>query len=76
MAVGLGKPGLMHVLMRENTFKLSSLALEVTSWRTKELDDEFLGEILLDLGEAKINNSVNCYNLEDHDDNSSPLSLR
>ena len=45
-------------------------------WNCKELDDEFLGEILLDLSEAKIDNSIQCYNLEDHDENSSPLPYR
>ena len=45
-------------------------------WNCKELDDEFLGEILLDLSEAKIDNSIQCYKLEDHDENSSPLPYR
>ncbi|WAR23585.1 RIMS2-like protein [Mya arenaria] len=55
---------------------LRSLAMEVTFWNFGEIEDEFLGEVLLDLSEAKIDNSVNCYNLEDHDENSSPLPYR
>ncbi|XP_052777825.1 regulating synaptic membrane exocytosis protein 2-like [Mya arenaria] len=56
--------------------ELRSLAMEVTFWNFGEIEDEFLGEVLLDLSEAKIDNSVNCYNLEDHDENSSPLPYR
>ena len=56
--------------------QIKEYALEVTIWNYEETEDEFLGEILLDLGEAMIDNSVNCYQLEDHDENSSPLPFR
>jgi hypothetical protein len=45
-------------------------------WNFREPEDEFLGEVLLDLGEVKIDKSVKCYHLEDHDENSSPLPYR
>ena len=45
-------------------------------WNYKEVEDEFLGEVLLDLGEARIDNTPTCYHLEDHDENSSPLPYR
>lgn len=45
-------------------------------WNYKEVEDEFLGEVLLDLSEAKIDNTPTCYHLEDHDENSSPLPYR
>ncbi|XP_060574949.1 regulating synaptic membrane exocytosis protein 2-like [Ruditapes philippinarum] len=56
--------------------QLKCLALEVTVWNFREPEDEFLGEVLLDLGEVKIDKSVKCYHLEDHDENSSPLPYR
>ncbi|XP_053395165.1 regulating synaptic membrane exocytosis protein 2-like [Mercenaria mercenaria] len=56
--------------------EITSLSIEVTVWNYRDPEDEFLGEVLLDLGEAKIDNSVNCYHLEDHDENSSPLPYR
>ncbi|KAL4235963.1 FYVE-type zinc finger [Mactra antiquata] len=55
---------------------IQTLSLEVTLWDFKEPYDEFLGEILLDLSEAKLDKSLNCYHLEDHDENSSPLPFR
>lgn len=57
-------------------FQLIGLALELTVWNYKGTEDEFLGEILLDLGEASIDSSIQCFNLEDHDENSSPLPYR
>ena len=50
--------------------------MEITVWNYKEVEDEFLGEVLLDLSEARIDNTPTCYHLEDHDENSSPLPYR
>lgn len=46
-------------------------------WNIRDVgEDDFLGEVLLDLGEAAVNNAVRAYSLEDHDENSSPLPYR
>lgn len=36
----------------------------------------FLGEVLLDFCDLQLDNQVRTYNLQDHDENSSPLPLR
>ncbi|KAK3609742.1 hypothetical protein CHS0354_029189 [Potamilus streckersoni] len=51
-------------------------SLEITLWNMKEIEDEFIGEVLLDLSESIIDGTLVCYNLEDHDENSSPLPYR
>ncbi|XP_064606710.1 regulating synaptic membrane exocytosis protein 2-like isoform X2 [Liolophura sinensis] len=52
-------------------------ALEVTVWdKNYSGDDEFLGEVLLDLKDANLDNEAVWFNLENHDENSSPLPLR
>ncbi|KAL3868423.1 hypothetical protein ACJMK2_041231 [Sinanodonta woodiana] len=51
-------------------------SLEITIWSMKEIEDEFIGEVLLDLSESVIDGTLVCYNLEDHDENSSPLPYR
>jgi hypothetical protein len=58
------------------TLQLEEKSLEVTIWNYVALDYEFLGEILLDLADAKLNNEVVVYDLQDHDENSSPLPVR
>lgn len=58
------------------TLQLEEKSLEVTIWNYVARDYEFLGEILLDLADAKLNNEVVVYDLQDHDENSSPLPVR
>ncbi|CAC5414488.1 RIMS1 [Mytilus coruscus] len=68
----------------EETFNLLDLSkseleeksLEVTIWNYLGHDYEFLGEILLDLADSKLDNKVVTYDLQDHDENSSPLPVR
>lgn len=48
----------------------------MTIWNYFGHDYEFLGEVLLDLADAKLNNEVVTYDLQDHDENSSPLPIR
>ncbi|KAL5021135.1 hypothetical protein ScPMuIL_000290 [Solemya velum] len=50
--------------------------LEITLWNKRELQDQFLGEVLLDLHDANLDDDPVWYNLEDHDENSSPLPQR
>lgn len=51
-------------------------SIEVTLWSIQDFEDEFLGEVLLDLNEANLNNEIINYELHDHDENSSPLPVR
>ncbi|CAE1316807.1 unnamed protein product [Acanthosepion pharaonis] len=56
---------------------LKTTALEVTLWSfNKNADDTFIGEVLLDLYEAALDDQPTWYDLEDHDENSSPLPDR
>ena len=57
-------------------FQLREKSLEVTIWNYVGHDYEFLGEVLLDLADAKLDNEVVAYDLQDHDENSSPLPIR
>nr|XP_022316965.1 regulating synaptic membrane exocytosis protein 2-like isoform X3 [Crassostrea virginica] len=56
--------------------ELSRLSLEVTLWSVTGEDHMFLGEVLLDFCDLQLDNQVRTYNLQDHDENSSPLPLR
>ncbi|GAB1608458.1 regulating synaptic membrane exocytosis protein 1 [Argonauta hians] len=57
--------------------RFKSLTLEVTLWSfNKSADDDFIGEVLMDLYDAPMNNQLIWYDLEDHDENSSPLPER
>ncbi|XP_071145808.1 regulating synaptic membrane exocytosis protein 2-like [Mytilus edulis] len=68
----------------EETFNLLDLSkseleeksLEVTIWNYLGHEYEFLGEVLLDLADSKLDNEVVTYDLQDHDENSSPLPVR
>ncbi|XP_067678903.1 regulating synaptic membrane exocytosis protein 2-like [Haliotis asinina] len=56
--------------------QLLQKAIEITVWSQAEKEDIFLGEILLDLSDADLEYDALWYNLEDHDENSSPLPER
>ncbi|XP_046357037.1 regulating synaptic membrane exocytosis protein 1-like isoform X1 [Haliotis rufescens] len=56
--------------------QLLQKAIEITVWSQAEKEDMFLGEILLDLSDAELEYEALWYNLEDHDENSSPLPER
>jgi len=58
-------------------FQLKNTALEVTFWSyNKDAEETFLGEVLLDLFDAVLDDQPIWYDLEDHDENSSPLPDR
>ncbi|KAK3091373.1 hypothetical protein FSP39_019363 [Pinctada imbricata] len=63
----------IHDVTRE---EIKRLALEVTVWSTVSDDHIFLGEILIDLVDMPLNNEIKMYDLQDHDENSSPLPIR
>lgn len=56
--------------------QLSRLSLELTLWSVVGEEHLFLGEVLLDFCDLQLDNQVRTYNLQDHDENSSPLPLR
>lgn len=56
--------------------ELSRLSLELTLWSVVGEEHLFLGEVLLDFCDLQLDNQVRTYNLQDHDENSSPLPLR
>ncbi|XP_036360697.1 regulating synaptic membrane exocytosis protein 1-like [Octopus sinensis] len=57
--------------------RFKSLTLEITLWSfNKSADDDFIGEVLMDLYDAPMDNQLIWYDLEDHDENSSPLPER
>ncbi|CAG5123612.1 unnamed protein product, partial [Candidula unifasciata] len=47
--------------------------LQLTVWSNEPSYDRFIGEVLLDLTEAQLDSQPHWYNLEEHDENSSPL---
>ncbi|XP_055884644.1 regulating synaptic membrane exocytosis protein 1-like isoform X3 [Biomphalaria glabrata] len=56
--------------------ELVTKALQMTVWCYEEKCDQFVGEVLLDLVQAQLDNQAQWYNLEEHDENSAPLSHR
>ena len=55
-------------------FQLQSKSLGVTVWDFyANSSPRFLGEVLLDLDTALLNNQTYWYDLEDHDENNGPL---
>ncbi|XP_041358994.1 regulating synaptic membrane exocytosis protein 1-like isoform X2 [Gigantopelta aegis] len=67
-----------HVCSFENISeeKLCKRSIEITVWNREEKEDFFMGEVLLDLGDVPLDEDYTWYQLEDHDDNSSPLPER
>ncbi|XP_069127964.1 regulating synaptic membrane exocytosis protein 2-like isoform X2 [Argopecten irradians] len=56
--------------------EINDKSIEITLWDQKQSTDMFLGEVLLDLVDANIKDEIVTYDLQDHDDNSSPLPRR
>ncbi|XP_061192589.1 regulating synaptic membrane exocytosis protein 2-like [Saccostrea echinata] len=56
--------------------ELRKLSLEVTLWTVVDDNYLFLGEVLLDFCDLQLDNQVHNYDLQDHDENSSPLPVR
>ncbi|GFR90974.1 regulating synaptic membrane exocytosis protein 2 [Elysia marginata] len=51
-------------------------ALQVTVWSQEDKQDIFLGEVLIDLIHAQLDNQTQWYRLEEHDENSMALPKR
>ncbi|XP_033737916.1 regulating synaptic membrane exocytosis protein 2-like [Pecten maximus] len=56
--------------------EVNDKSVEITLWDRKRSEDMFLGEVLLDLVDANTKDEIITYDLEDHDENSSPLPRR
>ncbi|XP_060072589.1 regulating synaptic membrane exocytosis protein 1-like [Ylistrum balloti] len=56
--------------------EVNDKSIEITLWNQQHAEDMFLGEVLLDLVDANTKDEIITYDLEDHDENSSPLPHR
>ncbi|CAL1540834.1 unnamed protein product [Lymnaea stagnalis] len=56
--------------------ELTSKALQLTVWSYEDRCDLFIGEVLLDLAQAQLDNQAQWFSLEEHDENSAPLPHR
>ncbi|XP_021345230.1 regulating synaptic membrane exocytosis protein 2-like [Mizuhopecten yessoensis] len=56
--------------------EVNDKSIEITLWNKQHAENMFLGEVLLDLVDANTTDEIMTYDLEDHDENSSPLPRR